>query len=75
MFRIADAKTIGERLVKLRGKRTKRVVCEETGLGYSAICMYENGFRIPNDQAKATLAAYYGVSIESLFYTNEYHGE
>lgn len=71
MIKVADAKTIGERLVKLRGKRTKRKVQADTGLGYSALCMYENGYRIPNDNAKAILAAYYKVSIESLFYTKE----
>lgn len=71
MIKVADAKTIGERLVKLRGNRTKRTVQAETGLGYSAICMYENGYRIPNDQAKAILSAYYATSIEELFYTKE----
>ena len=71
MIKPADAKTIGERLVKLRGNRTKRTVQKDTGLGYSALCMYEIGARIPNDQAKAVLATYYGVTIDSLFYTME----
>ena len=71
VIQIADAKTIGKRLVKLRGKRTKRTVQIETGLKYSTLCMYEGGYRIPNDQAKAILASYYGVSIEELFYTSK----
>ena len=71
MLKVADAKTIGERLVKLRGKRTKRTVQMETGLGYSRLCMYESGMRIPNDEAKAVLARYYGMTIDELFYTEK----
>lgn len=71
MLKVADAKTIGERLVKLRGEKTKRTVQMETGLGYSRLCMYESGLRIPNDEAKAVLARYYGLTVDKLFYTDE----
>lgn len=71
MLKVADAKTIGERLVKLRGKKTKRTVQMETGLKYSRLAMYETGKRIPSDDAKAVLARYYGMTIDELFYTEE----
>lgn len=63
-----DAMKIGERLRKLRGDRTLEEVSSQTGIGRSALNMYELGNRIPRDEAKMTLARYYGVSIEQLFF-------
>lgn len=59
---------IGLRLRKLRGNRTLQKVSDDTGLGVSAITMYELGQRMPRDEAKLALAMYYGVSIDDLFF-------
>ena len=65
-----DAKTIGERLVKLRGEKSRDEVAKSIGVSSSAIAMYELGERIPRDSIKIALANYYGVKIETLFYTS-----
>ena len=62
------AKRIGERLVRLRGVRTRTGVAREVGIGYSSLCNYENGLRIPPDEIKERLARYYGATVESIFF-------
>lgn len=59
---------IGKRLRKLRGSRTLQQVSDATGLGLSAITMYELGQRMPRDEAKLALASYYEVTIDDLFF-------
>ena len=66
-----DAVKIGKKLRELRGIRTRTGVAKETGLGYSAISNYENGQRVPSDDAKIVLADYYGKTVQELFYTEE----
>ena len=63
----------GERLRALRGSRTLETVSNDTGIGRSALNMYELGLRIPRDEAKITLAEYYGVSVEDIFFRKEVH--
>ena len=36
-----------------------------------AISQYESGARVPRDEIKVRIAKYYGVSVESLFFTEE----
>lgn len=66
-----DAKQIGEKLRRLRGNRTIQTVSDGTGLGWSTICMYELGRRIPEDDNKLILANYYNVSVQELFYDHD----
>lgn len=65
-----DAKTIGERLLKLRNSamKTQKDVAKAIGISVSALTMYETGNRIPRDEIKVKLAHYYSVSVERLFY-------
>ena len=63
---------IGQRLRKLRGERTLQKVSDDTGLGVSALTMYELGQRMPRDEAKIILAEYYDVSIEALFFAQDF---
>ena len=65
-----NKKAIGERLRKLRGKRTLESVAKDIGISTSALGMYENGQRVPQDHIKMKLAGYYKVSIESIFFAN-----
>lgn len=65
-----DAKTIGNRLILLRKSRSQQEVSEAVGISASALSMYENGERIPRDKIKEDLAAYYGTTVQALFYDN-----
>lgn len=70
---ILNAETVGERLRLLRGDRTIAEVSKATGLSQSRIGNYERAVRLPNDRAKTILANFYGVSVQKLFYTQEYN--
>lgn len=59
---------IGERLRALRGDRTLAEVADALGVSSMAVSLWENGKRIPSDEAKTRIAKYYGVTITSIFY-------
>lgn len=63
------AEIIGKRLKKIRKSKgfTRAKVAEETGITNSALANYENGIRIPRDEAKKVLSNYYGVSLDIFF--------
>lgn len=63
-----DAVQIGKKLRELRGSRTIQDVSDATGLGWSTICMYELGRRIPEDNSKVILARYYNKTVQELFF-------
>ena len=73
--RLLDNRMIGERLKNLRTEKQKTVsdVSNETGLKESALRNYECGIRIPNYKAMFTLAAYYGTTVDNIFFTNNCH--
>lgn len=60
--------TVAERLIRLRGDRTREEVAKKVGISVSAISMYENGDRIPRDDIKIKLAALYGTSVQEIFF-------
>ncbi|MGI6361482.1 MAG: helix-turn-helix transcriptional regulator [Bacillota bacterium] len=68
-----NKKTIGKRLAQLRGAKTQKEVAKDLGISLSAICMYENGSRVPRDEIKIAFAKYYSTSVEDLFFTNNVH--
>lgn len=63
-----DAVDIGKRLIELRGNRTQEEVARANDISVSAIGMYERGERIPRDELKIRLAAYYNKSVQEIFY-------
>lgn len=65
---INDYKTIGEKLVYLRGSRTQNEVARELGISISALSMYETNRRVPRDEIKVRISRYYDVNICDLFY-------
>lgn len=65
--------TVAERLVELRGSRSREQVAVAVNVSVSAISMYENGQRIPRDEIKVRLADYYGTTVQSLFFDFESH--
>lgn len=68
-----DNKAIAQRLVELRGDKGQAEVANAVKISASALSMYECGERVPRDEVKIRLAKYYGVSIESIFFTQNVH--
>ena len=64
----SDKPTIGERLIAARGDRSIKAVAEAVGITSQAHCMYEHDKRVPRDEIKVKLAAYYKRSISALFF-------
>jgi transcriptional regulator with XRE-family HTH domain len=54
-------------LRKAKGKSRKEVA-EAIGTSVSAIAMYERGERVPKDDIKSKIAAYYRKSVSSIFF-------
>ena len=63
-----DSEKIAKTLTDLRGEKTRSEVAAALGLSISTIAMYENGERIPRDETKVRIAAYYGKSVEEIFF-------
>jgi len=63
-----DRKQIARNLVLARGEISRYKVCNDLGISYSTLAMYETGRRVPKDEHKMKIAAYYGKTIEELFY-------
>ena len=70
-----NGKEIGKRICDLRKafKMTKRFMSDALGVSYNSVCSWEYGTRIPSDEMKIRIANLFGVSVESIFYANEYH--
>ncbi|MBE2923942.1 helix-turn-helix transcriptional regulator [Anoxybacillus flavithermus] len=60
---------IAQTLINLRGDRSREEVAKSIGISVSALQMYENGQRIPKDEIKLKIAQYYGVSVETIFFS------
>lgn len=60
---------IGQKLIQLRGARSRYEVAEAVGVSYNAIQMYEAGERVPRDDIKIRLAKFYNVSVDELFFS------
>lgn len=65
-----DAKKIGARLKNLRGDKPQKEVADAIGVTDMAISLYEAGERVPRDEIKVALAKFYGVTVESIFFTD-----
>ena len=61
-------KIIGERLRKLRGKRTKAEVATAIGVSESSYIKYERGERNPDDDIKMRSAAYFKRTVGHIFF-------
>ncbi len=65
---ILNKKIIAERLIKLRGEKSRELVANACGISISALAMYEQGERIPRDDIKIRLAKFYESTVESIFF-------
>lgn len=68
LMNMMDAKKIGERLVQLRGSNSIVKTANDLNISPSALSMYENGERIPRDNIKIRIAAYYNKPIQDIFF-------
>lgn len=66
---MSDAKVIGERLISLRGERSRKEVLKHLNITYTALANYELGIRIPRDEIKVELAHFYGKTVEEIFFS------
>lgn len=65
-----SVKPYAEKLVLLRGKKSRSEVAEKLKISKSALAMYETGQRVPRDEVKIALAQFYGKTVEEIFFTN-----
>jgi transcriptional regulator with XRE-family HTH domain len=67
-----DKESIGKHLRELRLAKGKTVaqMSEETGLGETALRNYECGLRIPRYEAMFNLAAYFGTTVDHIFFSS-----
>ncbi|MBQ1376365.1 MAG: helix-turn-helix transcriptional regulator [Lachnospiraceae bacterium] len=63
-----DRKVIGERLARLRGRRSQMEVAKELGISDSALSAYENGERTPRDEVKVRIAEFYKTTVQAIFF-------
>lgn len=61
-------KKVAEKLISLRGNRSREQVANAIGVSISAISMYENGERIPRDDIKIRIANYYECTVQEIFF-------
>lgn len=64
---------IAGRLTKLRGSTPREEVATKLDISVSALQMYENGQRIPRDDIKMKIAAYYGKTVQEIFFDDIPH--
>jgi len=57
-----------EMLRHLRRSRSQRQVAKDLDVNKSALAMYERGERTPRDEVKIRIAAYYGKTVQELFF-------
>ena len=63
-----NAKEIGSRLCKLRGKRTQKEISDSIGVCQSTYAMYETGQRIPSDENKKKIAECFKTTVQAIFF-------
>ena len=70
MYEAIDAVRIGKKIKQLRKQKglTTEELAKEIGTSPSAVCMYENGQRIPRDEIKIRIATFFSSPVEFIFY-------
>lgn len=63
-----DSEKISRRLVELRGTKSRVNVAQSLGISVSTLAMYESGARIPRDENKEKIAAFYEKTVQEIFF-------
>ena len=58
----------GEILRKLRGNKTQKEIAEGVGVTPSAWAMYERNERVPRDEVKVKIAAFFNSTVQNIFF-------
>jgi transcriptional regulator with XRE-family HTH domain len=66
-----NKKEIGKRLRELRGDKTLEEVAKELNVTPMAISLWERGERVPSDDMKIRIAAYYEQSVTEIFFAEQ----
>jgi len=53
---------------------SQRQVAEAVGISQSSYAMIEGGYRHPRKEVEKKLADFFGVTVDELFFGQEYHG-
>lgn len=61
--------SVGQKLRSLRGDKTQQFVADQIGVSLSAYIKYERDERGVRDEVKKRIANFYGLSIESIFFS------
>lgn len=56
------------KLAELRGNMTQKALAKELHVSLSALGKYERGERTPRDNVKKRIAAYFGKTVQEIFY-------
>lgn len=64
---------IGSTLRTLRGARSQRAIADALGITKSSWAMYERNERIPRDEVKVKIAAFFGKSVQEIFFNSFEH--
>jgi transcriptional regulator with XRE-family HTH domain len=62
-------KTTGQKLRKLRGRRSIAETAEAMGIPASTLSMYERDERTPRDSMKVKIAKFYKTTVDYLFFS------
>lgn len=70
-----DKMKMAEKLSELRKQsgKTLEVVANDLGISVSALAAYENGERVPRDNVKARISAYYKKPLTTIFFVKSAH--
>ena len=63
-----DKLLIGQKLIFLRGCKSREEVAKNLGISVSALQMSENGQRMPKDEIKIKIAEIYCSSVQNIFF-------
>ena len=60
--------SVNQKLRELRGNQTQMEVATGIGITKSSWAMYERGERVPRDEVKKRIAAYFGKTVQEIFF-------
>jgi len=61
---------MAEKLIELRGDKSREQIAVDLGISYSAVVSYEAGERVPRDEMKIKISNYYNLNVEDIFFLN-----
>lgn len=60
--------TLGEKLIALRGEKTRKQMAKEIGINVQIVQKWEKDYHYPRVEALFRLAKYYGITVSELLY-------